>query len=71
MARIKRDILIQYRYSESNLEDVEKRILEQYEKEGHDVSAVKKLQVYLKPEEFTAYFVINDSYAGRVGLFEN
>ena len=26
-------------------------------------------KVYLKPEEYAAYYVINDTYAGKVNLF--
>jgi len=37
--------------------------------EGHRASSIKSLQVYLKPEEFAAYYVINQKFAGRVDLF--
>ena len=26
-------------------------------------------KVYLKPEEYAAYYVVNDTYAGKVNLF--
>ena len=37
--------------------------------DGHRASSIKSLQVYLKPEEFAAYYVINQKFAGRVDLF--
>lgn len=37
---------------------------------GHRVSSIKSLQIYIKPEENKAYYVINDNkYSGEVDLF--
>ena len=37
---------------------------------GHRASSIKSLQIYMKPEEFKAYYVINDGkFAGDVDLF--
>ena len=37
---------------------------------GHRASSIKSLQLYIKPEEFKAYYVINDGkYAGDVDLY--
>ena len=33
------------------------------------LSAQTGAKVYLKPEEYAAYYVINDTYAGKVNLF--
>ena len=41
----------------------------QFEAEGHRASSIKSIQVYLKPEEYAAYYVINQKHAGRVDLF--
>lgn len=38
-------------------------------KKGYDSDSIEDLQVYMKPEDFTAYYVINDSFAGKVPLF--
>jgi hypothetical protein len=32
------------------------------------VEEVKKLSVYVKPEEDAAYYVVNDKVQGRIGL---
>ena len=37
--------------------------------EGHRVSTIKSLKLYLKPEDGFAYYVINEKFAGRVPLF--
>ena len=42
-------------------EDLVKRVEEAYTAAGKKVSAIKKLAIYVKPEENAAYYVINDS----------
>ena len=37
--------------------------------EGHKASEIKEIQVYVKPEEYAAYYVINQEFSGRVNLF--
>ncbi len=39
----------------------------QYEM-GGNVDEIKKLSVYVKPEEDAAYYVVNDKVQGRIGL---
>ena len=39
-----------------------------YAAEGGDVSAVKELQLYVKPEEQKAYYVMNGDAAGSIDL---
>lgn len=45
------------------------RAKEAFTADGHRASSIKSLKVYLKPEEYAAYYVINDTYAGKVNLF--
>jgi len=35
---------------------------------GGNVDEIKKLSVYVKPEENAAYYVVNDKVQGRIGL---
>ena len=35
---------------------------------GGDVEAMKKLSVYVKPEENAAYYVVDDKVQGRIDL---
>lgn len=65
----KAEVVLQYRHLECNMETVMERIYEQYTRKGYDVADIEKLQVYIKPEDFAAYFVINDAYDGKVPLF--
>lgn len=65
----KAEVVLQYRNLECNMETVMERIYEQYTRKGYDAEDIEKLQVYVKPEDFAAYFVINDAYDGKVPLF--
>ena len=50
-------------------EEVKAEAKEAFTADGHRASSIKSLKVYLKPEEYAAYYVINDTYAGKVNLF--
>ena len=62
-------VYVQYAGQESSADDVVSKIKAAYEAEGHKASAIKGLKVYVKPEENAAYYVINDTTAGKVDLF--
>ena len=63
---LKPEVYIQY---QGVVEDAIKKVTEQFVAEGHRASTIKSLQLYLKPEENAAYYVINQKIAGRVDLF--
>lgn len=63
------EIFIQYGPGESSVGAVVERIKAEYVEQGHRASSIKSLKVYLKPEDRSAYYVINDKVAGRVDLF--
>lgn len=63
------EIFIQFGPGESSVDNVVERIRKEYVQQGHRVSSIKSLKVYLKPEDRSAYYVINDKVAGRVDLF--
>ena len=48
---------------------VEEKVKAQYVAEGHKASSIKTLNIYVKPFENAAYYVINDDVTGRVDLF--
>ena len=66
---LKPEVFIQYQGNETIVAEVIEKAKEQFVAEGHRASSVKSLQVYLKPEEFAAYYVINQKFAGKVDLF--
>ena len=52
-------------YKESEILD---KVEAQFVSEGHRVSNIRTLNLYVKPEDNAAYYVINEKYTGRVDL---
>ena len=48
---------------------VEEKVKAQYVAEGHKASSIKTLNIYVKPFENSAYYVVNGDVTGRVDLF--
>ncbi len=61
-----KQIYIQYVNREVNIADIEERVKKAWESEGHRAGSIKKLDIYIKPEEYAVYYVINGKNAGRV-----
>lgn len=68
-AELKPEVFVQFNGNEALVENVIEKAKQQYVAEGHRVSTIKSLQVYVKPEEYAAYYVINEKTHGRVDLF--
>ena len=66
---MKPEIYVQFANQESVLADVVEKVKNQFVAEGNKASSIKTLQVYLKPEDYSAYYVINGKVDGRVDLF--
>lgn len=62
------DIYLQFGGSEWNISDCKERVLAAYAAAGHTAAGVKKLEIYIKPEEGKAYYVINDAENGSIDL---
>ena len=54
--------------AEWNITDCKERVVAAYAAEGRKASDVKKLVIYLKPEEGKAYYVVNDDENGSIDL---
>ncbi|MDE6318156.1 MAG: hypothetical protein K2M22_00265, partial [Lachnospiraceae bacterium] len=52
-----------------NMDDVTERVKAHYVAKGNKPESIENMQIYVKPEDFTAYYVINDREAGKVNLF--
>ena len=48
---------------------VEEKVKAQYVDDGHKASSIKTLNIYVKPFENSAYYVVNGDVTGRVDLF--
>lgn len=53
----------------ANMAVVEEKVKAQYVAEGNKVSSIKTLNIYVKPFENSAYYVVNGDVTGRVDLF--
>ena len=62
------EMFLQFQGGQWDLAEVKERVLASYVAEGHRASAIKKLTIYLKPEEGKAYYVINDKATGDIDL---
>ncbi len=66
---IETEVILQYREYEANLDDVTKRVKAHYLSKGYKADSIENMQIYVKPEDFSAYYVINDGVVGKVSLF--
>ena len=62
------EVYLQSGGSEWNVSECKARAVAAYVEKGHRASSVKKLVVYLKPEEGKAYYVVNDGENGSFDL---
>ena len=68
-ATVKPQFIVQYQNKESDLANIEEKVKAQFISEGHKAGTIEKVNMYVKPEEYSAYYVINDKFSGRVDLF--
>jgi len=59
-------VCLQYGGGEWSVADLEEKAIAAYVADGHRRGRIKKLTVYLKPEEHKIYYVINDKTTGSV-----
>ncbi len=67
---LKPEVFIEYQGQQAGETSVIEKVRAAFVASGHRASSIKSLQIYMKPEEFKAYYVINDGkYTGDVNLF--
>ena len=59
---------IQFFGQEIRESEIMAKVEEDYKAHGHRLSSIKTLNLYIKPEDGAAYYVINDQFTGRVDL---
>lgn len=62
------EVVVQFGGSEWSVDAIKDSAIAAYAAEGHRASSVKKLTLYVKPEDRKAYYVINDKTTGSVEL---
>lgn len=66
---LKPEIVLQFQGKEALITEAIDKAKAEFVAAGHRMSSIKSLQIYLKPEEYAAYYVINQKFAGKVDLF--
>ena len=61
-------ITIQYQGNEVTVASVEEKVKAAFVAEGHKASTIKSLNIYVKPEEYAAYYVINGEVTGSFAI---
>ena len=64
----KTEVVLQYLTLEISAAGVEEKVKAQFVAEGHRAGCIKTMSIYVKPEEYKAYYVINDKFEGFVWL---
>lgn len=62
------EVYLQAGGQEWNISDCRERAVADYAAQGHTEASIKKLVVYLKPDEGRAYYVVNDTENGSIDL---
>lgn len=67
--QVEPEICIQYQGKEGFCDAIVERIKNDYFSNGNTMP-IEKLQIYLKPEESNAYYVINGGVSGQVYMYK-
>lgn len=57
----------QYQGIEDGVNDLVEAARADY-RTAHKRKRISSIKIYVKPEEYTAYYVVNDSYFGKVDM---
>lgn len=66
-SEVKETAVLQFMGRDFAVEDIITRAKEAYKEENKN-NTLKEIRVYIKPEDNAAYYVANDTYAGRIDL---
>ena len=65
---MKTSVFMEYGGLQVEEKEVIAKIKETWVSEGNKIKDIKELKLYLKPDEFAAYYVINDDISGKINL---
>ena len=63
------NVMVEFNGKSVSTDVIVENIKKAFEAEGNQLSAIKDFQVYVKPEDNAAYYVINQDITGKVNLF--
>ena len=65
---IKTEIVLQYGEKEVSTKDMIAAVKKEWTKAKHKISDIKSMELYVKPEDYAVYYVINVDTTGKVWL---
>ena len=65
---IKTEVVLQYGEKEVNTKDMIAAVKKEWTKAKHKVSEIKSIELYVKPEDYAVYYVINGDTTGKIWL---
>ena len=69
MAKMKQQMFLQFNELEVELSDVEENVKRDWKDSGRKLNEIESLDIYVKPQEGKAYYVVNKEVEGKVDLF--
>ena len=63
-----KEVFIQFAGAEYKESEILEKVEAAYKAEGHRLSAIRSMELYIKPEDGMAYYVINGKTTGSVEL---
>lgn len=66
------EVFVQYTDNgeqEANVIELVNKVKALYVADGHRESSIKSLQIYMKPQEWKVYYVINNKITGSIDMF--
>ncbi|MCM1259010.1 MAG: DUF6465 family protein [Roseburia sp.] len=67
--KVQPKVILEFNEYNADINAVVEKVKGIYVADGHRESSIKSLEVYMKPFENSAYYVINDKINGRIDLF--
>jgi len=64
------EMILQHDNGEWNLTELKEKAIAAYVAEGHRRGRIKKLTLYIKPEERKVYYVVNEKITGNIDFDE-
>ena len=67
--KVKEQVILQFAGKSADVTDLNAKVRQAWKDAGNKVSDLKTIDVYVKPEEGKAYYVINGNTDGSIELF--
>ena len=69
MAKMKQQMFLQFNEQEVELSTVEANVKKEWKDAGKKLTEIETLDIYVKPQEGKAYYVVNKEVEVKVDLF--